>query len=188
MLAAVGWPISELLNGKVSIDLCLFLIFYHRVRTPSYSHFLLPHRHTNVQLAALFHLPNTLAKNGMAPNVLNGAIFNEAFLGSLLGGLGLAAVIELKTLADGQQRTMGGGVKLAEVEREIGRKYQPGNLGFDPLGLGGKDEAARKRMELAEIKHCRLAMIAVSAFVFQELASGLPVTAETPFLFKPFFL
>lgn len=140
------------------------------------------------QLAALFHLPNTLAENGMAPNVLNGAIFNEAFLGSLLGGFGVAAVIELKTLADGQQRTMGGGVKLAEVERELGRKYEPGNLGFDPLGLGGKDEAAKKRMQLAEIKHCRLAMIAVSAFVFQELASGLPVTAETPYLFKPFFL
>jgi hypothetical protein len=38
-------------------------------------------------------------------------------------------------------------------------------------------------METAEIKNGRLAMIAISAFVFQEAATGLPVVQQTPFLF-----
>jgi hypothetical protein len=38
-------------------------------------------------------------------------------------------------------------------------------------------------MEEAEIKNGRLAMIAISAFVFQEFASKLPVVQETPYLF-----
>lgn len=38
--------------------------------------------------------------------------------------------------------------------------YFPGNLDFDPLGLYPKTQEGRERMQLAEIKHGRLAMIA----------------------------
>ena len=38
-------------------------------------------------------------------------------------------------------------------------------------------------METAEVKNGRLAMIAITAYVFQEAASGVPVVQETPYLF-----
>jgi TRAP-type C4-dicarboxylate transport system substrate-binding protein len=40
-------------------------------------------------------------------------------------------------------------------------------------------------MKLAEIKHGRLAMIAVSGFGLQEYVSKLAVVDETPFFFYP---
>ncbi len=42
----------------------------------------------------------------------------------------------------------------------------PGDLGFDPLNLSA-DESALRRYELAELKHSRLAMIAIGGFVHQ---------------------
>ena len=44
----------------------------------------------------------------------------------------------------------------------------PGDLGFDPLNLGG-DDAAVRRFELAELKHARLAMIGLGGLVHQEI-------------------
>jgi Chlorophyll A-B binding protein len=66
------------------------------------------------------------------------------------------------------------------VEKPAG--YTPGNYGFDPLNLY-KVRGDKKAMEAAEIKNGRLAMIAITAFVFQEVATGLPVVQETPYLF-----
>lgn len=42
-----------------------------------------------------------------------------------------------------------------------------GNFGFDPLGLG--KGASAERMEVAEVKHCRLAMLAFSGIVTQSV-------------------
>jgi TRAP-type C4-dicarboxylate transport system substrate-binding protein len=53
------------------------------------------------------------------------------------------------------------------------------------LGLYPKVEEERKKMELAEIKHGRLAMIAFSAFGLQEYVSKVGVVDETPFFFFP---
>jgi light-harvesting complex I chlorophyll a/b binding protein 1 len=50
--------------------------------------------------------------------------------------------------------------------------YEPGNLGFDPLGLLPTDPAGRKEMQTKELNNGRLAMIAIAAFVAQELVSG----------------
>jgi len=55
-------------------------------------------------------------------------------------------------------------------------------LGCDPLNLYLEDKEGQDRMKLAEIKHGRLAMIAVTAFVFQEAVSKMGVIDETPFL------
>ena len=45
-------------------------------------------------------------------------------------------------------------------------KREPGDFAFDPLGLA-KDEATLERYRLAEIKHSRLAMIAIGGFIHQ---------------------
>merc|ERR1719453_475 len=65
-----------------------------------------------------------------------------------------------------------------------------GDFGFDPLGLYGGfsgNEEGRKYMRLAEIKNGRAAMMAVLAYVVEEVVTGKPVTEVTPFLFAPFY-
>jgi hypothetical protein len=57
--------------------------------------------------------------------------------------------------------------------------YELGNLKFDPLGLLPTDPAARKDMESKELNNGRLAMIAIAAFVVQELVSGQEIFEHT---------
>ena len=63
--------------------------------------------------------------------------------------------------------------------------YFPGNLGFDPLGLHLKYEDDQRRMQLAEIKYGRVAMIAIVGFALQEYALKVGVVDKTPFFFFP---
>jgi len=137
MLAAAGWPLSELLDKK---------------------------------LASALNLPAVLDAADRAPSVLNGGLGKVSpiyWAACLLG----AAGVEAYTLS---QKSKPG--------------YFPGNLGFDPLGLYPQDEAGQMRMQTTEIKNGRLAMIAISAFAFQEFASKLGVVNETPIFFKPSML
>lgn len=48
-------------------------------------------------------------------------------------------------------------------------EHEPGKLGFDPLNLAPADPAAFKDLQTKEINNGRLAMIAIAAFVAQEL-------------------
>ena len=61
--------------------------------------------------------------------------------------------------------------------------YVPGQIGFDPLNLYRIRKSDKKSMEAAEIKNGRLAMIAITAYAFQEFVTKLPVVQETPYLF-----
>merc|ERR1711939_341297 len=52
--------------------------------------------------------------------------------------------------------------------------YTPGDYAFDPLNLSkGKDEAWLNDMKLKEINNGRVAMVAISGMVAQELVNGL---------------
>jgi len=51
-------------------------------------------------------------------------------------------------------------------------KYDPGNLGFDPLGLYPTTEAEQTNMKNKELNNGRLAMIAAAGMIAQELATG----------------
>jgi hypothetical protein len=44
----------------------------------------------------------------------------------------------------------------------------PGDYGFDPLNLYLKDNEGQQRMQLAEITHSRLSMIAVMGFAIKK--------------------
>ncbi|CAK0738091.1 hypothetical protein CVIRNUC_000992 [Coccomyxa viridis] len=57
--------------------------------------------------------------------------------------------------------------------------YEPGNLGFDPVGLLPEDPKARYEMQTKELNNGRLAMIAIAAFVVQELISGQELFEHT---------
>jgi len=64
---------------------------------------------------------------------------------------------------------IGGGESWAmktDVDRE------PGDLGFDPLGLKPKDPAEFLEMQNKELNNGRLAMIAAAGMIAQELATG----------------
>jgi len=50
--------------------------------------------------------------------------------------------------------------------------HEPGNLGFDPLGLKPTDPKELKEMQTKELNNGRLAMIATAGMIAQELATG----------------
>ena len=53
-------------------------------------------------------------------------------------------------------------------------EYVPGDYGFDPLNLaGGRDEKWLNDMKLRELNNGRVAMVAISGMVAQELVDGL---------------
>lgn len=135
MLAAVGWPLSEL---------------WHK------------------QIAGVFGLPSILASGDRAPSLLNGGLNSIYASGILMMSIIIAGYLEGKAMNDGSV--------FIGSEKEEG--YMPGaSFKFDPLNLNSK------RNQLAEIKNGRLAMIAITAFAYQEAFTGIPVVAETPYLF-----
>merc|ERR1712139_571608 len=50
--------------------------------------------------------------------------------------------------------------------------HEPGNLGFDPLGLKPSDPKALQEMRTKELNNGRLAMIAAAGMIAQELVTG----------------
>jgi len=56
-------------------------------------------------------------------------------------------------------------------------KRVPGNVGFDPLNFGA-NTATRERLELQELTHGRLAMIAFAGMIHQTFVTGKPVLAS----------
>ena len=50
--------------------------------------------------------------------------------------------------------------------------HEPGNIGFDPLGLKPTSPIELKEMQTKELNNGRLAMIAIAGMVGQELATG----------------
>mmetsp|Transcript_11018 Transcript_11018/g.37513 ORF Transcript_11018/g.37513 Transcript_11018/m.37513 type:complete len:211 (+) Transcript_11018:63-695(+) len=59
----------------------------------------------------------------------------------------------------------------------------PGDIGFDPLGLS--KDGIKEEYAVAELKHGRLAMIAVLAFYVQIAQCGKPVLQHTFEIFSP---
>ena len=58
----------------------------------------------------------------------------------------------------------------------------PGDLGFDPLKFGD-NPATRERLEMAELKNGRLAMIAFSGMIHQTFVTGKPLFASLQEIF-----
>lgn len=136
MLAAAGWPLSELYDRAI---------------------------------AEWLGLDPVLDQADRAPSLLNGGLekVSPIWWGACVG---FTAAIDLY----GIQRARSGDPE-----------YLPGRLGFDPLGFYPPDMVGRSRMELAEIKHGRIAMLAVVGYSLQEYTTQLGVVDETPFFFTP---
>jgi len=63
----------------------------------------------------------------------------------------------------------------------------PGDIGFDPLGLRPSDPEELKTMQTKELQHGRVAMIASSGFLAQELADNKGIVEHGVDFFTPFF-
>ena len=110
-----------------------------------------------------------------APSLLNGGLDN---ISPLFWGfcLGLTAAIDIKGVQN---------ARYNDDDGDQGSSYLPGDYGFDPLGLYPSDKEGQERMQLAEIKHGRLGMLAITAFAAQEFVSKVGVVDETPIFFQP---
>ena len=74
-------------------------------------------------------------------------------------------------LAEAYRVGLGWAEPRSENFNQLRDDYEMGNLGFDPLGLLPTDPKERKDMQSKELNNGRLAMIAIAAFVAQELVS-----------------
>jgi hypothetical protein len=135
MLAAAGWPLSELFDRKI---------------------------------ANLVGMTPLVDASDRAPSVLNGGLGKVSPVYWVVC-LVAAAAIDVYGISKSKNSP----------------DYFPGNLGFDPLGIYPDGKEGQMRMQTTEIKNGRLAMIAVTAFAFQELVQKVGVVDETPIFFKP---
>jgi len=121
-------------------------------------------------LADAVGLPTLLTKTGESPSILNGGLekVSPAYWVAIAA---LAGIVELENM------------KAKDDKKD----YVPGDCNFDPLGMFPSDKQGQMDMMTKEIKHGRIAMMALLGFVVQEAVYGMPVVAETPFFFKPVF-
>jgi len=140
MLAAAGWPLSELFDK---------------------------------QIASILHLKPLLGFGDKVPSLLNGGLTNVSpiYWGIVLA---LASGIELY-----ERQITNNDDESADSIR------LPGDLGFDPLNVYPTSLNDQMNMQLAEIKHGRLAMLAVTGFAIQECVTKIGVVNQTPLFFHP---
>jgi hypothetical protein len=69
-------------------------------------------------------------------------------------------------------RKSGDPVYMLKAETAIRPGYEPGQIGFDPLGLAPTDPAEFRLMQEKELAHARLGMIAAAGFLAQEAVTG----------------
>jgi len=120
------------------------------------------------QIATALGLQSALTSTGSSPSLLNGGLDKiEPDYWVIV-----ASIAGLAELAN------------KDTKEAKGKQYIPGDCGFDPLGFMPKDKVGMKEMQTKEIKHSRLAMMAILGYVVQEALYRSPVTEETPMFFK----
>jgi len=111
----------------------------------------------------LFGLQDELIETaGRAPSLLNGGLEEAQIPFFLAGAFSIAGILDSKA---------------TEIQKEL--KLEPGNVGFDPLGLFPEDAATQEKYKLAELKHGRIAMVAITLYALEEAISGTSILQET---------
>ena len=116
--------------------------------------------------------------NGFSPSLLNGGLLQPDVAISLSLAVFVASVLELKDL------------KVREAQGLQWNEYDntklPGDLRFDPLRLTRSLPTDQKVEFLEkELLNGRIAMLAITAYVAEEVGFGVPVIQFTPDLFQP---
>jgi len=103
---------------------------------------------------------------GRAPSLLNGGLEEAQIPFFLLGAFSIAGYSDWKG---------------TQIQKAAG--LEPGNIGFDPLGLFPEDAETREKFKLAELKHGRIAMVAITLYALEEGTSQTSILQETGPLF-----
>lgn len=99
---------------------------------------------------------------GRAPSLLNGGFEQAQIPFFLLGTFAAAGLSDYYGTAN--QKAL---------------NLEPGNVGFDPLSLYPTDKAEQEKYKLAELKHGRVAMVAIVLYALEEAVSGTSILKET---------
>ena len=90
----------------------------------------------------------------------------------------LAAISEIRRAQIGWVRPLGGAAIDEQGLLLRFKEYHPGDIGFDPLGLKPRNENELKIKQTKELQNGRLAMLAVTGFVAQELVLGESIVEQ----------
>lgn len=121
------------------------------------------------KIASFIGLEPALTSTGSSPSLLNGGLDKiEPDYWVIV-----ASIAGLAELSNKETKDLKGK-----------KDYIAGDCGFDPLNLLPSDKEGKLAMQTKEIKHSRLAMMAILGYVVQEALYRSPVTEETPMFFK----
>jgi len=152
MLAAVAWPLQEILHP----------IFVDVLRGSGFG-----------------GVRDVLAEtDGFSPSLLNGGLTQLEIAPSLMLAIYMASVLELKDVKAREEE----GLEFNEYDKS----KLPGDLRFDPLRIT-RDLSVEEKKDFLEkeLLNGRLAMLAITCYVAEEVAFGMPVVRFTPDLFQP---
>lgn len=137
------WRESEIVHGRVSMLAALGFIVGEQLEDfPAFFNF-----DGHITGPAIYQFQQVEARGGV-------------FWEPLLLAIGLA---ETWRVAVGWANPRGVGFNALKDD------YEPGDIGFDPLGFKPSDPEELKVLQTKELNNGRLAMIAIAAFVAQEL-------------------
>merc|ERR1719163_427503 len=87
-------------------------------------------------------------------------------------GEGIMATLLFGVMLTEITRARIGWMDPSEAMQELRPEYTPGDLGFDPLGMGPTTDAEMLSMKNKELNNGRLAMIALAGICAQEVITG----------------
>ena len=118
------------------------------------------------------------ATAGKSPSLLNGGLNQWEIAPTLALAVFMASVLEKKNVDERAAQ----GLKF----NEYNKSELPGDLGFDPLRVT-RSLSRDEKVEFLEkeLLNGRLAMLAVTAYVLEEVVFQVPVVRYTPDLFRP---
>jgi Chlorophyll A-B binding protein len=119
-------------------------------------------------IAQTLNLPSKLTSKGMSPSILNGGL-------DQIDILYWAAVILLAGIVE---------IESDKTKSLRGNDYIPGDCNFDPLSFYPKRKEEQKDMQTKELKHGRIAMMALVGYIVVEILYQKPIIAVTPQFFQ----
>lgn len=123
-------------------------------------------------LSAITENTNILSVNNKVPSILNGGLekINPIFFMSI--------IVFTSTIES---------ISLNKDYNNYFNDKIPGDYGFDPLNFySNKGEFTKRNLELKELNNGRLAMLAITYFVFNEFITNNSIVTNSPLFFKSF--
>ncbi|KAJ1470066.1 chlorophyll a/b-binding protein domain-containing protein [Baffinella frigidus] len=161
MLAALGWPVAEELNGPISKAMGMQSTLVGGL-DPSI---------LNGGLEAISPIYwGGVFMFGAITEIYASKMKSRAGFRATMAALGAEDITGIDIDGDGQV----GSPKMLAMDMS----YMPGDLGFDPLGLYKGSERQKADLQLKEVNNGRLAMVGITGYAIQEAISKISVVSE----------